>query len=211
MLRETQQVKLIVTLKSLRTLKTSRAQVDKCCSSRYRSKSRFKLAWTQTFTVISSRKFQNLMFFLNASPGHWKGCGGPHVARGPLIAHPCLKLCSWLPINFQDYFITAVLPSSVTTGGFGGLIPLKCSSKSPQTKVWNTKNLWNFCQIWMSSPPIDDFLATALVLSFLYKVNLNGLPTDRKGQTEKSCSASWYLFVTQIKVVRPIIQIWLVN
>jgi len=44
-------------------------QVEKCCSSKNRSKTRFKLAWTLTFTVISSRKFQT-WFFLNASASH---------------------------------------------------------------------------------------------------------------------------------------------
>ena len=31
----------------------------------------------------------DLKIFLNVSAGHWKRCGGPHVARGPLFAHPC--------------------------------------------------------------------------------------------------------------------------
>jgi len=28
---------------------------------------------------------------MNASAGHRKPCGEPHMARGPLFAHPCLK------------------------------------------------------------------------------------------------------------------------
>jgi len=30
----------------------------------------------------------DLKIFPNASAGHWKRCGGPHVARGPLFARP---------------------------------------------------------------------------------------------------------------------------
>ena len=33
-------------------------------------------------------KFQIWKNFLNASVGHWKRCGEPHVVRGPLISHP---------------------------------------------------------------------------------------------------------------------------
>ena len=32
----------------------------------------------------------DLEIFLIGSAGHWKRCGGPHVARGPLFSHPCL-------------------------------------------------------------------------------------------------------------------------
>jgi len=28
---------------------------------------------------------------MNASAGHLKRCGEPHLARGPLYAHPCYK------------------------------------------------------------------------------------------------------------------------
>jgi len=52
------------------TKKTSRPQVEKCCFSRNRNKSQFKLAWTLKFTVINSRKFQTWWFFLNAFAGH---------------------------------------------------------------------------------------------------------------------------------------------
>jgi len=83
-LRQNRQVKYIGTLKSLRKLKNFATSG----SSRNKSKSRFKLAWTPTFTVVSSWKFQTWWFFLNASVGRWKLCDGPHGARGPLIAHP---------------------------------------------------------------------------------------------------------------------------
>ena len=39
-------------------------------------------------------------------------------------------------------------------GDFGGLSLTKLK--------YETLNQWNFCQIWMSSPPVDDFLATVL-------------------------------------------------
>jgi len=34
-------------------------------------------------------EISELKIFLNVSTGHWKRCGGPHLARGPLFAHPC--------------------------------------------------------------------------------------------------------------------------
>jgi len=30
------------------------------------------------------KEISNLKIFMNASAGHWKRCGGPHVASGPL-------------------------------------------------------------------------------------------------------------------------------
>jgi len=36
---------------------------------------------------------------LNASAGHWKRCGGPHVTRGSLIAHLCLRQKVWIQGN----------------------------------------------------------------------------------------------------------------
>jgi len=35
----------------------------------------------------------SLKIFLNAFAGHLKRCGGPNVARRPLIAQPCTSLC----------------------------------------------------------------------------------------------------------------------
>ena len=61
----------------------------------------------------------------------------------------------------------------------------KRSFKPPQIEIWNTMNQWNFCQIWISSPPctnvkpphkrkgppFDDFLATVLVIvAFVLKI-----------------------------------------
>jgi len=43
-------------------------------------------------------KFQVWTFFLNASAGYWKRCGGPHVARGPDVGP------HWLQ-EFLKYFI----------------------------------------------------------------------------------------------------------
>jgi len=62
----------IVTLKSLRTLKS----------------------FTVSDCETSWKKFRTWWFFLNASAGHWKRCGGPHVACGLLFGHPCFKVCS---------------------------------------------------------------------------------------------------------------------
>jgi len=43
-------------------------------------------------TFINASKFISVIkIFLNASAGHWKFCGGPHVVRRPLIAHLCPK------------------------------------------------------------------------------------------------------------------------
>jgi len=70
-LRQKRQVKHIVTLKFLRTLKTSRPQVEKGCSSRYRSKQYLTVqvslnnVYCDKFVEIS-----NLMIFLIASAGH---------------------------------------------------------------------------------------------------------------------------------------------
>jgi len=33
---------------------------------------------------------QDLKIFMMPSAGHWKRCVEPHLARGPLFAHPCL-------------------------------------------------------------------------------------------------------------------------
>jgi len=41
--------------------------------------------------LLGLRKFQIWTYFLNASADHWKHCGGPHLACGPLFAHPCPK------------------------------------------------------------------------------------------------------------------------
>jgi len=49
------------------------------------------------------RNFQILIFFLNASVGHWKHCGGPHVAHRPL-AHPWPKPNS-KTLTFQLWWI----------------------------------------------------------------------------------------------------------
>jgi len=45
------------------------------------------IASALTFTMRSWRRSQTI--FLNACAGHWKRCGGPHLGRGPLFAHPC--------------------------------------------------------------------------------------------------------------------------
>jgi len=37
-------------------------------------------------------EISDLKIFRNASASHWKRCGGPYLARGPLFAHPCTKL-----------------------------------------------------------------------------------------------------------------------
>ena len=69
--------------------KSSRSQIDSRFSSRNRSKFRLNLASTLTFAVISWRLFRTWWSFVNASAGHWKRCGLPYVARGPLVAHSC--------------------------------------------------------------------------------------------------------------------------
>ena len=92
--RQKRHVKHIAAMKSLRTQKIFAAHVEKRCSIRNRSNTWFSLVTALIFSVISWRKFQIWWFFLNASAGHWKRCGGPHVARGPLIAHPCPKQIS---------------------------------------------------------------------------------------------------------------------
>jgi len=51
------------------------------------NRSRFNLASTLTFTVVSSRRFQIWRFFLHASANHRKRFGGPHVTRVPLMVH----------------------------------------------------------------------------------------------------------------------------
>ena len=49
------------------------------------------------------REISDLEIFLNASAGHWKRCGGQHVARGPLFGHPWRKqYCVLkLTLNYQ--------------------------------------------------------------------------------------------------------------
>jgi len=88
-LRQKRQVKHIAATGSLCTLKLFAAHVEKRCFIGNRSNSWFNLASALIFSVISWRKFQIWWFFLNASAGHWKCCGGPHVAHGLLIAHRC--------------------------------------------------------------------------------------------------------------------------
>jgi len=48
--------------------------------------------WPQLNTNIYYEKFEeisDLKILQVASAGHWKHCGGPHLALGPLSAHPC--------------------------------------------------------------------------------------------------------------------------
>jgi len=87
------------------------------------------------------------MYFLNASAGHWKRCGGPHLTRGPLFAHPCstqslifllqvaLSLasccqdCVLMPACFKEHFSWSLYRS------FGlplGLVP---SLSSPYSMI----------------------------------------------------------------------------
>ena len=54
-----------------------------------------KLVLALTFTVICWKKFQIWTYFLNCSAGHLKPCGGPHLARGLLFAHPCSSSVGW--------------------------------------------------------------------------------------------------------------------
>jgi len=62
--------------------------------------------------LLSRRKFQIWTYFLNASAGHWKRCGGPHSAHGPLFAHPCPK--SWLSRLAASAVLASGQPSQKT-------------------------------------------------------------------------------------------------
>jgi len=60
---------------------------EKAVSSRgpyllIKMESKAQLKLTSELTLRTWREFQIWRFFLNASAGPWKGCGGPHVARG---------------------------------------------------------------------------------------------------------------------------------
>ena len=50
-------------------------------------------------------EISDLRIFLNAFAGHCKRCGGPHVARGPLIAHPDLDKCLNLSITSKQIHV----------------------------------------------------------------------------------------------------------
>ena len=92
--------------------------------------------------------------------------------------------------------------------------PPKLSSKLPQIEIWSTINQWNFCESWMSSPPIetqsppiDDFLATVL-LSHQHQVQwraegggeANGAPGP--GTQGRGASKEWkYKKITDSKKV----------
>ena len=68
------------------------------------------LASALTFTAKCWRQFQIWRFFLNAHAGHWKLCGGPRVARGPVIAHPW---STWLAEPFSKWGGTSARQKNV--------------------------------------------------------------------------------------------------
>jgi len=81
--------------------------------------------------------------------------------------------------------------------------PPQTKLQAPQIEIWNTISQWNFCQIWMSSPPcanvktptqslslpIDDFLATVLVSATRPHVRqkLWYTPMKRSGDSTHHC------------------------
>jgi len=56
-------------------------------------------------------EISNLEILLNASTGHWKRCGGPHVARRPTFAHPSADVCHKVKkkLNTTSLFISFLL------------------------------------------------------------------------------------------------------
>ena len=82
-----------------------------------------------------------------------------------------LQLVLVAPSKAEYYALQWLLGQSRHHGGFGGLRPLKQSSKPPsQIETWNTIYQWSFCQFLecqaphaqTQSPPIENFLATVL-------------------------------------------------
>jgi len=65
-----------------------------------------------TFTVIYWKKFQIWTYFQNASAGHLKRCRGPHLARGPLFAHPWFKPWSSCMVIFWEIDYISTVPDS---------------------------------------------------------------------------------------------------
>jgi len=57
------------------------------------------------------------------------------------------------PVSRKDSIIRQL--SDATRRGGLALVDLapQTQLQAPQIKIWNTINQWNFCQIWMSSPP----------------------------------------------------------
>jgi len=58
-----------------------------------RNKSQFKLVGTNVCSV-ELEDILDLKIFVNASVGHCKHCGGPHLACRPLFAYPRLMGCT---------------------------------------------------------------------------------------------------------------------
>jgi len=64
-----------------------------------------------------------------------------------------LPLCNIWRAVYNCSILYALQTSPVATGGVSGLIsPNK--APSPPKLIYETLNQWNFCQIWMSSPPL---------------------------------------------------------
>jgi len=100
---------------------------------------------TNIYCIDKLDKISDLKVFLNACANHWKCCGGPHVARGQLTAHPCPMWCSdilcshWpvlLPLffNYTDFYWRLVLFAQC----FFGLFLLISSV------IWNNQSSTHF-------------------------------------------------------------------
>ena len=76
-------------------------------------------------------KFQIWIFFLNASAGHWKRCGGPDVARGPVVGPHCFR---WKLISS---FLLETLKISIPTVLFlYSVATLTLAEKTKQIFIW---------------------------------------------------------------------------
>ena len=87
-----------------------------------------------------------------------------------LHSHFCFQIC--FSVTLEKKTTVQVIPRPHVLSGpdqsrrhGGTLVGLSPQTKlqTPQIEIWNIISWWNFCQIWMSIPPVDDFLATVLV------------------------------------------------
>jgi len=50
-----------------------------------------KMHFIQMWPHTLFNKYQIWRFFLNTSEGHWKHCGRPHAAHGPVVGPHCFR------------------------------------------------------------------------------------------------------------------------